>query len=70
MLRMSIGSSFAVLSGFDGKQHQYIIFLALISAVSAEVCEYSLPPKLLVVLTVTYRFFLVLISIICIIASR
>ena len=55
MLRTSIGSSFAVLSGFDSKEHQYIIFLALISVVSAWVREYSWPPKLLVVLTVTYR---------------
>ena len=33
MLRTSIGSSFAVLSGFDSKKHQYIIFLALITGV-------------------------------------
>ena len=57
MLRTSIGSSFAVLSGLDSKEHQYIIFLALISAVSAWVCEYSLPPKLLVIFTMTYSFF-------------
>ena len=37
--------SAAVLSGFDSKEHQYIILLALISAVFAWVCECSLPPK-------------------------